>query len=64
MSKQLVRMGIQKIKDLYLKIVAPRNLFIEFIHGVRSATRLPIDRTRKSLKGAWLNGRVQIEQRN
>jgi len=52
MSKQLVRMGIQKIKDLYLKIVAPRNLFIEFIHGVRSATRLPIDRTRKSLKGA------------
>jgi len=44
MFKQLVRMGIQT-KDLYLRIVAPRNLFIEFIHEVRSATRLPIERT-------------------
>jgi len=39
MSKQLVHMGI----------VAPRNLMIEFIHEVRSATRLPIERTWKSL---------------
>jgi len=28
--------------DLYLRIVAPRNLFIEFIHEVRSATRLAL----------------------
>jgi len=40
---------LKQIKDLYLKIVAPRNLFIEFIYEVRSATRLPIERTRKSL---------------
>jgi len=39
----------KQIKNLYLRIVAPRNLFIEFIHEVRSATRLPIERTRKSL---------------
>jgi len=32
----------KQIKDLYLRIVAPRNLFIEFIHEVRSATRLPL----------------------
>jgi len=37
------------MSDLYLRIVAPCNLFIEFIHQVRSATRLPIERTRKSL---------------
>jgi len=69
MSKQLVRVGIQKIKDLYLRIVAPRNLFIEFMHEVRSATRLPIERTGevfqfvKDLKGPRLNGGVQIEYR-
>jgi len=33
------------MKDLYLRIVAPHNLFIEFIHEVRSATRLPVERT-------------------
>jgi len=33
MSKQLVCVGIQT-KDLYLRIVAPRNLFIEFMHEV------------------------------
>jgi len=49
MSKQPVPVGIQKMKNLYLRIIAPRNLFIEFIHEVRSATRLPIERTRKSL---------------
>jgi len=42
-------MEFKQIKDLYLRIVAPRNLFIEFIHEVGSATRLPIERTRKSL---------------
>jgi len=47
MSNMLVREGIQPIKDLYLSIVAPRNLFIEFIHEVRSA--IPIVRTWKSL---------------
>jgi len=35
----------KQIKDLYLRIVAPCNLFIEFIHEVRSSTRLPIGRT-------------------
>jgi len=34
----------KQIKDLYERIVAPRNLFIEFMHNVRSATRLPIKR--------------------
>jgi len=38
----------KQIKDLYLRIVAPRDLFIEFIHEVRNATRLPIETTRKS----------------
>jgi len=46
MFKQLTRVEIQ-IKDLYLRIVAPRNLFIEFIREVRSATRLPMERRRK-----------------
>jgi len=36
-----------------MRIVAPCNLFIEFIHEVRSATRLPIERTRKSLSKIW-----------
>jgi len=49
MSKQLVRVGIKQIEDLYLRIVAPRNVFVEFMHEVRSTTRLPIERTRKSL---------------
>jgi len=33
-----------------MRIVAPRNLFIEFMHEVRSATRLPLRECRKSLK--------------
>jgi len=41
-SKQLVHVGIQT--NLYLRIVAPRNLFIEFIHEVQSATQLPTER--------------------
>jgi len=51
MSKQLVAYmwEFEQIKDLYLRIVAPCNLFVEFIHEVRSATQLPIDRTWKSL---------------
>jgi len=40
----------KQIKDLYLRIVAARYLFIEFIHEGRSATRLPIERTRKVFK--------------
>jgi len=39
----------KQIKDLYLRIVAPRNLFIKFIHEVQSATQLLIERTQKSL---------------
>ena len=52
----------KQIKDLHLRIVAPRNLFIEFIHEVRSATRSPLRERGKSLqfvkdlKGASLNG--------
>jgi len=49
MSKQLVRMGIQTNQGSFLRIVAPRNLFIEFMHEVRSATLLLIARMRKSL---------------
>jgi len=54
----------KQIKDLYLRIVAPCYLFIEFIHEVRSATRLR-ERGKslqfvKGLKGARLNG-VQTE---
>ena len=47
MSKQLVYhvWEFKQIKYLYLRIVAPRNLFIKFIHEMRSATRLPIERT-------------------
>jgi len=37
----------KQIKDLYVRIVAPRNLFIKFIHEVRSATRFPIERTQE-----------------
>jgi len=55
----------KEIKDLYLRIAAPRNLFIEFIHKVRSASRFPIERTQKvfkvdfkDLKGVRLNGGV------
>jgi len=50
-----------------MRIVATCNLFIEFIHKVRSATRLPLREHWKSLqfvkdlKGARLNGGVQIE---
>jgi len=58
MSKQLVRVGIQKIKDPDLRIVAPFNLLIEFIHEVRSATRLPITRTRKSFN-TLMSGLIQ-----
>jgi len=45
-------------------IVAPHNLFIEFIHEVQSAKRLPIERTQKVFKviedvrRARLNGGV------
>jgi len=33
------------MNDFYLRIVAPCNSFIEKMHEVRSATRLPIERT-------------------
>jgi len=58
----------KQIKDLYLKIVAPRNFFIEFMDKVRPD--YPLKERGKSmqfvkdLKGARLNGGVQIEQRN
>ena len=54
----------KQIKDLYVRIVAPHNLFVEFMHEVQSTTQLPIERTWKSLKfvkdlkGVRLNGRV------
>jgi len=50
MSKLLARVEFKQIKDLYMKIVAHRNVFIEFIHKVRSATRLLIERTQKVFK--------------
>jgi len=33
----------KQIEDLYLRIVATHNLFIEFMHQVWSTTRLPIE---------------------
>jgi len=33
-----------------MRIVAPRNLFIEFIHEVWSVTQLPIERKQKVFK--------------
>jgi len=38
MFKQLVQhvWEFKQIKDLHLRIVAPHNLFIEFMHEVRS----------------------------
>jgi len=33
-----------------MRIVAPRNLFVEFIHEVQSVTRLPIERSQKVFK--------------
>jgi len=33
-----------------MRIVALRNLLIEFMHEVRNATRLPIERTQKVVK--------------
>jgi len=52
MFKQLVEhmWEFKQVKDLYLRIVAPHNLLTEFIHEVRSATRLPIDRMQKVFK--------------
>jgi len=53
---------LKQIKDLYLRIVAPRNLFIEFIYEVQTAKRLPIERTQKlfklikNVRSARLNG--------
>ena len=43
----------KQIEDLYLRFVSSCNLFIEFIHEVRNATRLPNERTRKSLLTAF-----------
>jgi len=40
----------KQIKALYLRIVAPRNLFIEFVHEVPSAARHLIERTRYVFK--------------
>jgi len=37
----------KQMKDLYLKMVAPRNLFLEFVHKVQSATRLPTEITQE-----------------
>jgi len=51
----------KQIKDLYVNIVTPHNLFIEFIHKVRSTTRLPVENAlkfAKDLKGVRLNGGV------
>jgi len=36
---------IKQIKDLCLRIVAPHNLFIEFIHEMQNTTWLSIGRT-------------------
>jgi len=54
----------KQIKDIFLRVAAPHNLFIEFIHEVRSATGSPLRERGKSLefvkvlKGVRLNGGV------
>jgi len=45
MSEQLVRIGIQTNYGSLHENFAPHNLFMEFIHEVRSVTLLPIERT-------------------
>jgi len=40
-------LSINKIKDPYMRIVAPCNLLIKLMHEAQSATWLPIERTRK-----------------
>jgi len=40
----------KQIKDLDMRIAAPRHLFIEYVHEVRSAIQLPIERTQKVFK--------------
>ena len=49
MFKQLTRVGIQ-IKDLDLCIVAPRNLFSEFMLEYEARRYSPLRERRKSLK--------------
>jgi len=41
-NPELTQVEIQTNKDFYMRIVAPRNFFTEFMHEVRSTTRLPI----------------------
>jgi len=38
----------KQIKDTYMRILAPRNLFIEFMHEARSDS--PLRERRKTLK--------------
>jgi len=56
MSKQLVHMGIQQIKDLCLRIVAPRNLFYQIYTGGSKRDTTPhcknAEKFIKDLKGA------------
>jgi len=50
----------KQIEDLYLRIAALFNLFIGFIHKVRSVTRIPNKRMRKSLLSLGLEFRVTL----
>jgi len=54
----------KQIKDLYLRIVASRNVFIKFIHEVQCATRLPAERTHEVYKVYYRFKRFQIEWRS
>jgi len=61
MSKQQVRVGIQTKQGSLSENCCTLQFVIEFIHGVQSATRLPVDGTWKSLlkvKRCWIEWRT------
>jgi len=64
MFKQLVHVGIQPNKDLYVGllhlVICLSNLYTK----CEARPNSPMRERGKYLKDAWLNGGVQIEQRN
>jgi len=40
----------KQVKDIYMRIVAPRNLFIEFMHKLLAQPNSPLRECGKSLK--------------
>jgi len=67
MSKQLVRVGIQQIKDLYLRIlhlaICLSNLYTRWEARPDSQLRERAKSLQfvKDLNGVWINGGVHLE---